>query len=236
MESETSTFYVYDEDQESTAAELEALRSRVAELVDVAKKLSASSKSSYQTSQQLVPSDLAQQLTSLELMAEHVNQVMEEKQRELKRARTVRSDYLSDVEQVQSWIRQAEVKVQDRSIEPVKLRENLREIQEELAPVTDKLERLTKNGRAIVDNTRNDKEAELIESTIGELTEQLDQVRSWLEERKQQVGDTLDAWQRFLTLHKAVQTWTEEKKGFLAAPLTLSNLTQARQRLHDYSV
>lgn len=231
-----SGFYVFGADQDATEAELSELGSQIEDLLDTAKKFSGSTKARYQASQQLVPSDVAQHLTALELCAEATAQAMEEKQREQKRARTTRSDYLADVDEVQAWIRQAELKVQDRTVEPAVLREYLRQIQNELGTISDKLERLTRNGRAIVENTRDDTEKELINSTIGNLTEQLAQVRSWLEEKKQIVGDTLDAWQRFLALYEIVKAWTEEKKQFLVEPLKLSTLVQARQRLHEYSV
>ncbi|KAK1120687.1 hypothetical protein K0M31_020493 [Melipona bicolor] len=161
---------------------------------------------------------------------------MEEKQREQKRARTVRSDYLTDLDEVQSWIRQAELKVQDRSIEPIPLKEQLKQVQDELGTIIDKLERLTRNGRNIAENTRDDTEKQLIDSTVHSVTEQLNQVRNWLDERKQVVADTIDAWQRFLTLYEAIKTWTEEKRQFLVEPLKLSTLVQARQRLHEYSI
>ncbi|XP_018338972.1 PREDICTED: nesprin-1 isoform X6 [Trachymyrmex septentrionalis] len=230
-----SNLYVYGVDQDATEIELGELNSQIEDLVDTAKNFSGSIKARYQASQQLVPSDITQHLTALELCAEATTQTMEEKQREQKRARTVRSDYLTDVDEVQAWIRQAELKVQDRSIEPAILRENLRQIQNELGTISDKLERLTRNGQTIVKNTRDDAEKELINSTIDNLTEQLAQIKSWLEEKKQIVGDTLDAWQRFLALYEAVKTWTEEKRQFLVEPLKLSTLQQARQRLHEYS-
>ncbi|XP_032455806.1 golgin subfamily A member 6-like protein 6 isoform X13 [Nasonia vitripennis] len=160
---------------------------------------------------------------------------MEEKQREQKRAKTTRTDYLADVDELQAWMREAELKVQDRSCEPSKMMENLRQIQTELAPMSDKLERLTKNGKSIAENTRDEAEKEMVGSTVANLTEQLAQVKAWLEEKKQQVGDTLDAWQRFLALLEAVKAWTAEKRVFLAEPLKLASLNQARQRLHEYS-
>ncbi|KAL0110413.1 hypothetical protein PUN28_013801 [Cardiocondyla obscurior] len=230
-----SNLYIYGVDQDAIEVELNELRSQVEDLVGTAKKFSGNVKARYQASQQLVPSDISQHLTALELCAEATAQTMEEKQREQKRARTVRSDYLADVDEVQAWIRQAELKVQDRSVEPAILRENLRQIQNELGAINDKLERLTRNGQTIVKNTKDDAEKELINNTIANLTEQLAQVRSWLEEKKQVVGDTLDAWQRFLTLYDAVKAWTEEKRQFLVEPLKLSTLAQARQRLHEYS-
>lgn len=231
-----SNLYVFGPDQDATEEELDELRSAVEGLLDTAKNFSGSTKARYQASQQLVPSDLAQHLTALELCAEATGQVMEEKQREQKRARTVRSDYLTDLDEVQAWIRQAELKVQDRSIEPGPLKEQLKQVQDELGAITDKLEQLTRNGRTIAENTRDETEKQLIESTVHNVTEQLNQVRSWLDERKQVVADTIDAWQRFLTLYEAVKAWTEEKRQFLVEPLKLGSLAQARQRLHEYSV
>ena len=231
-----SSLYVYGPDQDATEEELDELRWSVEQLLDSAKTFSGSTKARYQASQQLVPSDLAQHLTALELCAEATAQTMEEKQREQKRARTIRSDYLTDLDEVQSWIRQAELKVQDRSIEPIPLKEQLKQVQDELGTVTDKLERLTRNGRTIAENTRDETEKQLIDSTVHSVTEQLNQVRNWLDERKQVVADTIDAWQRFLTLYEAIKTWIEEKRQFLVEPLKLSTLVQARQRLHEYSV
>lgn len=63
------------------------------------------------------------QLTSLELISEGLRSVMDEKGRELKRARTVRTEYASDVEEIQRWLRDAELKVQDRSVQPQKLKD-----------------------------------------------------------------------------------------------------------------
>ncbi|XP_043257160.1 nesprin-1 isoform X11 [Colletes gigas] len=230
-----SILYVFGPDQNATEEELEKLRTDIEELLDAAKDFSGSTKARYQASQQLVPSDLAQHLTALELCAEATAQVMEEKQREQKRARTVRSDYLTDLDEVQAWIRQAELKVQDRSVEPGPLKEQLKQVQDEMATIADKLERLTRNGRSIAENTRDETEKQLILSTIHNVTEQLNQVRSWLDERKQVVADTLDGWQRFMSLYEAVKAWTEEKRQFLVEPLKLTTLAQTRQRLHEYS-
>lgn len=231
-----SNLYIFGPDQDATEEALDGLRVHVEQLLDSAKKFSGSTKARYQASQQLVPSDLAQHLAALELCADATAQSMEEKQREQKRARTVRSDYLTDLDEVQAWIRQAELKVQDRSIEPAPLKEQLKQVQDELGTITDKLERLTRNGRTIAESTRDETEKQLIDSTVHNVTEQLSQVRNWLDERKQVVADTIDAWQRFLALYEAVKAWTEEKRQFLVEPLKLITLVQARQRLHEYSV
>jgi nesprin-1 len=230
------SFYVYGADQRATEDELAILSSELESELESLRDFSGSTKARYQASQQLVPIDVAQKLAALELQAEDTSQAMEEKQREQKRAKTTRTDYLADIDELQAWMRESELKVQDRSCEPSKMMENLRQIQNELPSISDKLERLTRNGKTIMESTRDEEEKRLIAGTVATLTEQLAQVKSWLEEKKQLVGDTLDAWQRFLALLEAVKTWTAEKRVFLAEPLKLSSLNQARQRLHEYAV
>lgn len=161
---------------------------------------------------------------------------MEEKNREFKKARTIRTEYLQDVEEVQNWIKEAEIKIQDRSIEPQILHEHLQKIQSEISGISDRLDKLAKNGKTIAEKTRDEKEGQVIRSTVTDLTEQFQRVKSWLDEKRQQIGETLDAWQRFLVLYKAVMSWVEEKKVFLQEPLYIGTLQEAKQKLHDYNV
>jgi hypothetical protein len=39
-----------------------------------------------------------------------------------------------------------------------------------------------------------------------------------------------------MTLYTMVKSWVDEKQTFLLEPLQLSSLTQARQKLQDYTV
>lgn len=236
LKQEVVNFYVFDENISRTEQDLERLRTKIdSELRDV-KEFSSDLKDKYNSSQQLVPSDIAQELNQLELLAETIANAMEEKDREFKKARTVRTDYLNEVEEVGNWIKDAELKVQDRTLEPQLLHEHLQQIQSEIGSISDKLEKLTRNGKTIIERTQDTEEKTLVQSNINNLTEQLAQVRSWLEEKKQQVGEILDAWHRFLSLYQAVMSWVQEKKVFLKEPLHLSTLQDAKQRLHDYSV
>jgi len=50
------------------------------------------------------------------------------------------------------------------------------------------------------------------------------------------VGDSIDSWQRFLQLHSQILNWVDEKKAFLAEPLHLTSLVQARQKSQDYTL
>lgn len=236
VQKQIAEFFVFGENLEETERDLKQLAVKAQSHIKEAKELVAQIRQKYNSTQHLVPSDVSQELTSLELLAEAVSGAMEEKDREFKKARTVRTDYLSDVEAVQSWIKEAELKVQDRSVEPQLLNEHLQQVQSEIGNISDRLEKLIKNGKVILEKTRDDEEKDLIQSTINTLTDQLQQVRSWLEERRQQVSETLDAWQRFLNLYQAVMNWVEEKKTFLKEPLHLSTLQEAKQKLHDYTV
>ena len=231
-----SCLYVYDSDQDTVEHNLEELKSKLDSEIDFLSQFLEKTKEKYQNSQQLVPIDLGQKLAALELRAEDTSQAMEEKKREQKRAKTARTDYLSDVDDLQTWFRETEINVQDRSCEPEKIMERIRQMQSELPGINDKIERMTKNGKMILTNIKDEAEKEIISATIANLTEQLVRVKTWLEEKKQLIGDTLDAWQRFLNLLESVKAWTAEKRVFLQEPLRLSSLNQARQKLHEYAV
>jgi len=74
---------------------------------------------------QAKPAEVDRQVAILELLSEKVLAAMEDKETDAKRARTIRYEYQRDVENVQSWICQAEGRVQDRSLEPQTLRDFL---------------------------------------------------------------------------------------------------------------
>nr|CAD7432089.1 unnamed protein product [Timema monikensis] len=235
LQKEVRGLYVFGEDVDAAQSDLQSLKGRVDSSISQAKTLVSETKDHYIGLQQLVPTDIAQQLSSLELLWETVSGAMEEKSRDLKRARTVRSEYNVDVDEVQDWLQRAEAQVQDRSVDPHQQKEHLTKFQGELSSVDDRMERLTKNGGVLIGNSHDDGEKALVQSTINTLTERLQQFRSCLEQKKHQVGDTLDSWQRFMTMYQAVKSWVDEKQTFLVEPLQLSSLTQARQKVHDYS-
>uniref|UniRef100_A0A0P4WID6 KASH domain-containing protein n=1 Tax=Scylla olivacea TaxID=85551 RepID=A0A0P4WID6_SCYOL len=160
---------------------------------------------------------------------------MEDEHQEAKRARTIRFEYNRDVESVQAWIQAAEAKVQDKSVEPHKLKEFLQEIHCEIGSVTDQLERLTRHGHMICQRTSNQGERELVANTITSLTEQLQQVKNWLEDKKAQVGDSLESWQLFIQLYNSLRSWVERQRNFLSEPLKFATLPEARGKLQEYT-
>lgn len=226
---------MFGEDTEVTERQLNALRKDTKEAIKKAKDNLSAIKETYEKKQQFIPTDISQDINNLELLSEAIINAMDEKDREFKKAKTVRGEYLKDVEQVQAWIKEAELKVQDRSIEPHVLNDHLQQIQSEIGAIGDRLEKLIKNGKVIIDKTKDEEEKPLIQSTINNLTDQLQQVRGWLDEKRQQIGETIDAWQRFLQLYQTVMTWVGEKRTFLKDPVKLTTLHEARQKSHDYN-
>lgn len=99
-------------------ASVSKLESRVA-------SLKAAEQARYHSAQQSLPADAEKQLSALELLAETVSASVDDKEREMKRARTMRYDFTSDVEFVQSWLQQAEAKIMDKTETPENLRRHM---------------------------------------------------------------------------------------------------------------
>jgi len=208
----------------------------VEEVIKNSKKLIKDTQDNYIKQQNLVPSDIGQELNSLELLSERLHGAMEEKNKEFKRAKTVRTEYLTGVDAVQTWLHNAELRIQDRSMEPLQMKEILTKIHHEIGGIQERMDCVRMNGGIIIEKSRSDKEKELVQSTIDQLTQQLGQIRSWIDEKKQQVGDSLDAWTRFMNLYQIVMSWATEKRTFVAEPMKITTLYEARQKLNDYSV
>lgn len=224
------TFYVFGEDNEG---EVRDLAKQVSDLVGRTKNFTEESRKRYGGS---APADVAQELSSLELSAEALGAAMEEKEREWKRARTSRSEYASDVESVQAWIRGAEVTARDRTLPPEPYKERLVATRAEIPAISDRVERLTRNARAIVEGSRDSGERQLIQSTVSALTEQFSAICSELEARQAAVEDACDSVSRFLALLEKVLLWVETQRAFLARPLPLADLQEAQQKQTEYGV
>lgn len=227
---------MFGEDQQQIEIKITQLKTIVNQTITESKQLVQQTQDEYNKLQGFVPTDIAQELTALELLAERLHAAMDEKDREFKRAKTVRSEYLNGVDYIQTWLHQAELRIQDRTAEPLQFKETLNQIHQELNTVQDRLENVKQNGQVIIEKSRNDDEKDLVRNTIDQLVQQVEQLRSWLDEKKHQVGNSLDAWSRFMQLYHIVMTWAAEKRTFLALPLNVTTLPEARQKMNDYSV
>lgn len=224
------TFYVFGEDETEN---VRALAKEVSDLVERTKNFTDESRKRYGGS---APADVAQELSALELSSEALAAAMEEKEREWKRARTARSEYATDVEDVQAWVRAAELTARDRTLPPEPYRERLVATRSEIPNIADRVERLTRNARAIVEGSRDASERQLVQSTVTALSEQFAAVCSELEARQAAVEDACDAVARFLGLLEKVLLWVETQRAFLARPLPLADLQEAQQKQTEYGV
>ena len=72
---------------------------------------------------------------------------------------------------------------------PLIQKDQLSEIACEIPSVCEKLERLHKNGQLIIERTHNYTERDLVQSSCSNLTDQLDQLQSWLQKKKSSVSN-----------------------------------------------
>lgn len=110
------------------------------------------------------------------------------------------------------------------------------EIQTDILSATDRLHKAGKVGNTLVELSNDKTEAEIIRQTLSTLETELSQFKNLLNQLRQEIGDTLDAWERFMALHKIVVIWLTEKKAFLDESLQLENLNDVKRKLNDYSV
>lgn len=234
LHEQLQSVHVYDEHIVQTEQALIKLNSQVQQAGEESRALVAQTQALYQNKQNQLPSDIAQEFTALELLAERVQVTMETKEKDFKRAKTVRTDYLAGVDEIQRWLLQAEVQVQERTLEPTQMKELLQRINHEIGAIYERFTLVKTNGQLIIENCRNSEEKTLVQSTIDQLAAQLAQVRGWLDEKKQAVGDSLDAWTRFMNLYQIVMSWVADKRTFIDQTIELRTLPEARSKLNDY--
>ncbi len=174
----------------------------------------------------------------MEILGESLVSEMDEKERELAKASSVRAEYTADLEELTFWLGRAEAKVQDRGAEPHALKAQLAEVSCEVGGAADQLERLNRNGQLLGGGERasSQQERELVHSSCNSATQQLSRVRHLLEQRRMAVGEAIDAWQKFLDLHAAVVAWAADKSAFLAHSVFFPTLGQTKQRVQEYTV
>lgn len=225
---------VWQQDHSDTEVKLQSLRDELEETCTAARELHTQARKQLTELGQLLPQDTQQKLSSTELTAEKLLQQLEDMEGEHKRAKNVRYEFQVDVEEVQFWISRSETRIQDRSLGPHGLKDNLNQIQGEVPAVTEKVDNLVENGKVICEKSDNQQEKELVTSTTTNLTEQLGSLKVLIDDKKNAANDAIDAWARFLAMHATVTQWSQEKEAFLQEPLSFTSLAAAKLRLQDY--
>lgn len=228
--------YVYGDDQRAIQTQIEQFEQSVNGICSDSQALTQQIQETYSKQQGFVPIDISQELKSLELAAENIKGIMADKDREFKRAKTVRSEYLNGVDYIHVWLQQAELRIQDRTLEPVRLKEIVTDVQKELATIYEKLDTVKQCAMIIVDNSHSDDERRLIQNTVDQLEKQIEQLRSELEEKKHQLHDSLDAYTKFMKLYEIVMKWAVEKRAFISNSLNVTTMAECRQKMNEYMV
>merc|ERR1719309_612887 len=226
-----SVIKVWHQDHAETEEKLLELRSDIETCSSLSRELHHSTRKKLTDLGQSLPPDTGDKLANIELMAEKSLTDLEECESEHKRARNVRYDFQVDVEEVQFWITRSESKIQDLSLEPHSLKNNLNEIQSEINGISEQLDNLLTNGKIITEKTDNHQEKELVLSTPANLSEQIAHLKQLIQDKKNAANDAIDAWQRLLQFHAALKAWCEEKEMFLNEPFTFTNLSSAKLKL-----
>jgi chromosome segregation ATPase len=113
---------------------------------------------------------------------------MDEKERDLAKAQSIRTEYTRDLEEITFWLGRAEAKVQDRNAEPHVLKSQLDEVSYEVGGAADQLERLNRNGQVLMEKAALSQDRELAHSTCANVTQQLSHLRHILEQKKMAVS------------------------------------------------
>uniref|UniRef100_A0A8D8Q2T6 Nesprin-1 n=1 Tax=Cacopsylla melanoneura TaxID=428564 RepID=A0A8D8Q2T6_9HEMI len=232
LKTKVDSLYAWGDD---SPKQLKELTSFVNKHTRKVKDLSKSTQEAYVSSQGVVPADLVQEINALELLSEDLNSLLEQKGKEVQKAKTMRAAYLSDVEKIGTWLNEAEAKIQDRTLPPQTLIQFIQQLEGELVDMKDRLAQMTRTGNEISSNTQSEQERALIQSTILSFTEQMNQIEMKLNERKKEVTGCDDAWKHFLSLHADVIKWVTEKRIFLSEPYDSNNLSDLRVKLNSYT-
>ena len=118
----------------------------------------------------------------------------------------------------------------------IKLFVPYQEIQCEIGPVIDQLDRAKRNAALIVERTHSDDDKQLVMNTVATVDEQMNRIKSWFEEKKNQVGDSLDSWQTYIQMFNSMRNWNAKQNAFLNEPLKFATLTEGRAKLQEYTV
>jgi nesprin-1 len=185
---------------------------------------------------EFIPTEASQVLKDLELKTEQLIDKMEGYNRAFKLAKTVRSEYLTNVERVNYWINDTEEKLKSHYTEPLEYKVSIHNCCQERPTVSEWFETARKNGQEIIQSTHDEHEINNIRQTVDQLQERLTHVFNLLEEQKTIIDNVVDAWCKFMELYQIIINWAAEKRIFVSQELKIHNQQEAQTRLSEYSV
>lgn len=186
--------------------------------------------------EEFIAPEITTHLKDLELKVEKLLDTMEEHNRAFKMAKTIRSDYLYNIEKVHCWINDTEEKLKSHYTEPLEFKVSIHNSCQERPAVNEWFDTASKSGHSIIESTQDQRESQNIRQTIEQTRERLNQVFALLDEQKTIIDNVVDAWSKFMELYQIIINWATEKKIFVGQELKLNNQQEAQVKLSEYSV
>lgn len=232
VEQHLGQFNLYAKDIDQNQHTVNEITNKLHNYRNEIKKLSTSLKEF----EEFVTPEVAQELKRLELKVEELLDKMEEYERAFKLAKTIRGDYLYNIERVHCWINDVEEKLKSHYNEPLEYKITIHNICQERPAVTECFEVARQRGQTIIESTQDENEAFTIRHTVDETRARLEHVFKLLEDQKTIIDNVVDAWTKFMELYQIIINWAIEKKIFVGQELKINNQQEAKVKLNEYSV
>jgi nesprin-1 len=186
--------------------------------------------------EEFVTPEVATHLKNLELKVEQLQDRMEEYERAFKLARTVRNEYLLNIEKIHYWINDVEEKFKSHYNEPLEYKIAVHKSVQEKPSVVECYDVAKRSGQTIIESTQDENEAFMIRQTLDDTKSRLEHVFKLLDDQKTIIDNVVDAWTKFMELYQIIISWAFEKKIFVGQELKINNQQEARAMLNEYSV
>lgn len=232
VEQQLTDFDCYSKDIDQNQNTIDQINNKLNNYKHEIQKLNKS----FNEFEEFIAPEITTHLKDLELKVEKLLDTMEEHNRAFKMAKTIRSDYLYNIEKVHCWINDTEEKLKSHYTEPLEFKVSIHNSCQERPAVTEWFDTASKSGHSIIESTQDQRESQNIRQTIEQTRERLSQVFALLDEQKTIIDNVVDAWSKFMELYQIIINWATEKKIFVAQELKLNNQQEAQVKLSEYSV
>lgn len=186
--------------------------------------------------EEYISPEIIKHLKDLELKIEGLLDKMEEYNRAFKMAKTIRSEYLFNMEKVQCWITDTEEKLKSHYTEPLEYKVSIHNSCQERPLVREWYDTAAKNGQSLIESTQEESEAFSIRQNLEQTRERLGQIFTLLDDQKTIIDNVVDAWSKFMELYQIIINWATEKKIFVNQELKINNQQEAQTKLNEYTV
>ncbi|XP_076321740.1 uncharacterized protein LOC143231084 [Tachypleus tridentatus] len=190
-------------------------------------------KSRYLQRQHSMPDIINKALSSLEILIKAPSATTEDEGQEFKCARTAEQEYAHYVESITKWLRKAQDIILDNTAEPPSALENVKTLATEILDLEKDIEKLEQTGVKVITNSTLKETKLIVEETIKSLGEQLLEVQSWIEERLQEINDTMLLSNQFQTTYNCLDECLKKVENILLQEIPIHSLVETKKHLKN---